>query len=85
MLGSPALERSSTFSAWYFNNWLLALWRMVSIELEKVAVVRFRVECAIVLVLEPVSGAFYSVDVVGAFILWFEFVGHVNFDSSLPN
>ena len=85
MLGTPALDHSSAFSAWYFNNWLLALRRTVSVELEKVAVVRFRVECAIVLVFEPVSGAFYSVDIVGAFILWFEFGGHVNFNSSLPN
>ena len=47
--------------------------------------VGFGVYSAIVLVLEPVSGAFYSVDVVGAFILWFEFGGHVNFNCCLPH
>ena len=58
---------------------------MFLIGLEEVAMVGFWVDCAIVLVLEPVCGAFYSVDIVGAFILWFELGGHVNFDCCLPD
>jgi hypothetical protein len=55
------------------------------VNLEEVSVVGLGVDFAVVFVLEPVGGAFNSVDIVGAFILRFELGGHVNFDCCLPN
>ena len=55
------------------------------VELEVVAVVGYEVEGSILVIFEPVGGAFNSVDIIQAFIPFLQFGRHVNFHSILPN
>jgi hypothetical protein len=82
--GLPDLLCQMASSNWNFNNRLADARRTVMINLEEVAVVGLGVDVAVVLVLEPVSGAFNLVDEVRTFILRFEFGGHIHFNHGLP-
>ena len=55
------------------------------VELEAVAVVGHEVEGSILVIFEPVGGAFNSVDIIWAFIPFLQFGRHVSFHSILPN
>src|SRR4051794_11642945 len=82
---TPDLLCRRASSNWNFNNRLVDARRMVMINFEEIAVVSLGVDIAVVLVLEPVGGAFNLVDEVRTFILQFEFGRHIHFNHGLPN
>jgi hypothetical protein len=55
------------------------------VKLEVVSVIGLGVDNAVGSVLEPVGGAFHSVDKVRTFILWLELSRHIHLNHGLPN